>query len=327
MKPEQNSTNEISWTWADQISSYKFWGLCFFFLFLTLSNVVVNTTFSLCNKELGITIEKVGILHLIKTLASLVGFWLAWFLVRMKNHKLLYLFSSLTILGLLLIYSIPSLLTLSVCSFLVGLSFGAIVLSIPTLISNGRGGSEMFVISFGIITFFEVTFPFLSYMLPALLLSYKAYILISIAFAVIGSLLLIPIKGDIFNTNPPIREFAFSPIFRNPTQVALLSIIPIFNIYYFVYLTYRYHGEVNSINPSQNILSPGAAAWFIILIPLLYPVIMSSLNDSMLPKLLNNSGQKFYKTWVIILWAFIFLPVSFALIQSNMNALIKSEVS
>ena len=277
------------------------------------------------SEELGIQFKSIGTLYLVKTLASLGGFWLAWFMVRMKTHNLLYLFSSLTIIGLILIYFIPSMTTLSIFSFLFGLSFGAIVLSIPSLISGGRGGSEMFIVSFGIITFFHVLFPSLFNMLPAIIEGYRAYILISLASVIIGSVFLIPINSNLFNNNPSKREFALTPKFRNPTEVALLGIIPIFNIYYIIYLAYRYHGEVNSINPTQNILSPRAAAWCIFLIPFLYPVIMSSLNSSLTPKLLTNGTLKFYKTWVIILWAFLLLPISFALIQSNINKLLDNE--
>jgi hypothetical protein len=107
--------------------------------------------------------------------------------------------------------------------------------------------------------------------------------------------------------------------------VALLSIIPFWSTYYIIYLSYRYHGEVNSINPTQNILSPRAAAWCIFLIPFLPPIIMSSLNSSLTPKLLTLTNPKFYKTWVVVLWAFFLLPVSLALIQSNMNKLINNN--
>ncbi len=48
-----------------------------------------------------------------------------------------------------------SIISLSIYFFLIGLSFGAISLAIPTIISGGKGGSEMFVVSFGLITFFE----------------------------------------------------------------------------------------------------------------------------------------------------------------------------
>jgi hypothetical protein len=326
METEQNSANEISWTWADQISSYRFWGLCLFFVFLSFPNSIFALVISFYYKELGIPINSIAILHLVKILASLGGFWLAWFMVRMKNHKLLYLFSSLTIIGLLLVYFIPSMITISTYSFLLGLSLGAIVLSIPSLIIGGRGGSEMFIVSFGIMTFFEVLSPNLSYLLSPIIEGNKCYILISLGSVILGSVLLLPINKNLFNTNPPKREFAFTPKFRDPTQVALLGLIPFFNIFYIIYLAYRYHGEVNSINPSQKILSPRAAAWCIFLIPIFYPVIMSSLNSSLIPKLLTNNPIKFYKTWVVILWAFLLLPISFALIQSNVNKLINSEV-
>jgi len=330
MKTEQNSTNEISWTWADQISSYRFWGLFLFFGFLLIPNVIFNYLILMFRMDLGLTDKGISSIIGFKTFALFFGFWLAWFMVRLKNHYLLYLFSSFAIIGLILIYFIPSMITLSIGFFLIGLSSGAITLSIPTIIAGGRGGSEMFIVSFGIITFFELTIWNSTPLLFGIIgdtVGYKAIILIGLASAIVGSILLIPTKTDLFNTNPPKREFALTPKFRNPSEVALLCLIPLYNIYYIIYLSYRYHGEINSINPTQKILSPRAAAWCICLIPFLSPIIMSSLNNSLTPKLLINNTGKFDKTWLIILWAFVFLPVSFALIQSNMNKLINTEVN
>jgi hypothetical protein len=330
MKTEQNSINEISWTWADQISSYRFWGLFLFFGFLLIPNVISINLIQIIRMEFNLSYVDISTIYGFKTFGLFLGLWLAWFMVRMKNHYLLYLFSSFAIGGLILILFIPSTITLSISLFLIGLSSGAITLSIPAIISGGKGGSEMFIVSFGIITFFELTIRNSTQLLVGItgdMGGNKAIILIGLASAIVGSILLIPAKTNLFNTNPPKREFALTPKFRNPSEVVLLCLIPLYNIYYIIYLSYRYHGEVNSINPTQKILSPRAAAWCICLIPFLYPIITSSLNDSLTPKLLINNTPKYNKTWVIILWAFIFLPVSFALIQSNMNKLINTKVN
>jgi MFS family permease len=326
METGQNSTNEISWTWADQISSYRFWGLFLFFVFLLIPNVIISNAFSVFRDELQITSEQIGRVFAIKSYASLYGFWLAWFMIRMKNHYLLYLFSTLTVMGLALIFLVPSIATLYIGFFLIGLSFGAISLAIPAIISGGRGGSEMFIVSFGIITFINITMWNSGSIFFGLISSSRTSLLVGLASAIIGSVLLIPVKPYLFNTDPPKREFSFTPRFRNPSDVALLCLIPLYNIYFIIYILYRYHGEINSINPTQKILSPRAAAWSFLLIPLISPVILSSLNSSITPRLTADNTLQYNKTWLIILWAFLFMPVSLALIQSNMNKIINREV-
>jgi len=327
----QKKTNEISWTWADQISSYRFWGIFLFFIFLLLPNIIMNYSFSIFRENYGMSSNQIGTALAFKSFAGFGGLWLAWFMVRMKNHYLLFLFSGLTIIGLLLILLMPSIVSLSICFFLIGLSFGAISLAIPTIISGGRGGSEMFVVSFGLITFFEfiawTSFSGLFGILFEFLSTPKSYIIIGLVASFIGTILLLPVKADLFNNPPPERKFFLTPTYREPVTVALLCLVPIYNIYYIIYLSYRFHGEVNEINPTQNILSPRAAAWCTLLLSILSPIIVSSLNTCLTSKLKENNATKFYKNWVIILWSFIFLPISYALIQSNMNQLLHNQSS
>jgi hypothetical protein len=329
MGKEKISTNEVSWTWADQISSYKFWGIFLFFIFLMISNVIINFSYSIFRELYEMSAAEFGIAMTFKSFAGFGGFWLAWFMVRMKNHYLLYLFSSFTIIGFLLLLITPSIITLSISYFLIGLSFGAIALAIPTIISGGKGGSEMFVVSFGLVTFFELaawtSFSGLLSSLYDILNSPKDYIIIGLVFSLIGTILLLPVKAELFNIPPPERKKTLTPIHREPVIVALLCLIPLYNIYYILHISYRLHGEVNSINPTQNILSPKAAVWSTLLLSILSPIIVSSLNTNLIIKLKNNNIPRFHKTWVIILWSFIFLPISYALIQSNLNLLTQNH--
>jgi hypothetical protein len=327
METEKTTTNEGSWTWADQISSYRFWGLFLFFVLLLIPNAIINYYFSIFREEFNLTATNLGTFMAVKSFAAFGGIWLVWFMVRLKNHYLLFLFSAFTIIGLLLILIVPSVFTFYITFFLLGLSVGAIGLAIPTIISGGRGGSEMFIVSFGIITFFELTIYLSSSMIVTLFEGYKLFILVGLASAIIGSVLLIPIKATIFNSDPPKREFALTPKFREPVVVALLCLIPLYNIYFMLHLIYRFHGEINTIYPSQKILSPCAAVWSFLLIPLIPPIIIASLNTSLTSKLLINNTPNFYKTRLVILWSFIFIPISYALIQSNMNQLLLSQSS
>jgi hypothetical protein len=331
METEKNVSKEIPWTWADQISSYKFWGITLFFIFLIIPNIIINFSYTIFKENLNLSISEIGTALTIKSIASLGGFWLAWLVVRGKNLFLLYIYAAFTILGLLLLYFTPSFITLCIAFFLIGLSFGAISLAIPAIISGGRGGSEMFVVSFGLITFYQAfTWNSFSGLLGWLFVEvngYDKFVLIALGCVLLGTLLLIPVKANLFTGNPPKREFSLTPQFRDPSAVALLCLIPIFNIYYMIHLSYRYHGEINALNPSQNILSPRAGAWCYVLLPMFAPMITSSLNSSLTSKLSEEGNSHYYKNWAVILWSFLLIPVSFALIQSNMNKLINHEVS
>lgn len=329
MEKEEISTNEVSWTWADQISTYKFWGIFLFFIFLLIPNFIMNFSYSIFRDSYGMSAIEFGTAMAFKSFAGFGGFWLAWFMVRMKNHYLLYLFSSFTIIGLLLLLLTSSIIALSISYFFIGLSFGAIALAIPTIISGGKGGSEMFVVSFGLITFFELvawtSFSGLFGSLYDILNSPKSYIIIGLVSSLIGTILLLPVKAELFNVPPPERKKTLAPIHRQPVIVALLCVVPLYNIYYILHISYRLHGEVNYFNPSQNILSPRTAVWSTLFLSILSPIIVSSLNTNLIIKLKDNNVPRFYKTWAIILWSFIFIPISYALIQSNLNLLTQNH--
>jgi len=131
--------NESPWTWADQISSYRFWGIFLFFIFILLPNVFLNFSYPIFTEQLNLSASQIGTALSIKSIAGFGGFWLAWFLVRLKNHFLLYLYSAFIIIGLLLVYFIPTSVSIAIGFFLIGLGFGAVALSIPAIIAGGRG--------------------------------------------------------------------------------------------------------------------------------------------------------------------------------------------
>ncbi len=330
METKGKTTDEIFWTWADQLSSYRFWGILLFLFFTMIPNVTMWLV-SIFKEDFGMSTSQFATALSFKSFAGFGGLWLAWFMVRVKNHYLLFLYSFFTLIGLLIILLIPSIVSISIGFFLIGLSFGAISLAVPAIISGGRGGSEMFVISFGVIAFFEVV---ASTSLNPLILSLldifhtpKSYIIICLVSSLTGTILLLPVKAELFNIPPPERKKFLTIIHREPVIVALLCLVPLFNIYYILHLSYRLHGEVNQVNPTQHILSPRAAVWSTLFLPIISPIIVSSLNTNLTIKLKENNARRFYKTWVIILWSFIFIPLSYALIQSNMNQLIPSRSS
>ena len=340
MENTKNALPGTPWTWADQISTYRFWGLLFFTIFLLVPELWINMYLMIfLTDTVGISVPTAGIFFAVKSFSIFIGIWLAWLTIRMKNHYLLYLYSFLVLAGLLLLYLVASSASgLSakvffgiIASLFFGLTFGALILTVQAIISGGRGGSGMFVISYGLILCYilsdDISIPNRLTSIYELLDNARDIILFLLGFVIIGTLLLIPVKAILFNGDPPKREFGLTPKYRNPWIVLLLCLVPGFNIYYIIHLYYRYHGEVNTIYPSQNILSPRAAVWCTILLITLFlgPAMLSSLNTSLTDKLTAEGNQKFYKNRMVILWAFLCLPISFALIQSNLNTAIGTK--
>jgi predicted MFS family arabinose efflux permease len=240
---EKTTTNVVSWTWADQISSYKFWGIFLFFILLMIPGLTLGLAFPMFYEDFGMSASQIGTALSIKTFAGFGGLWLAWFMVRLKNHYLLFLYSFVLIIGLMIIIINPSFISILIGLFLIGLSLGAICLAVPSIIAGGRGGSEMFVISFGLIASFEVfaSVVFIPFFGRLLDISHnpRSYIIICLVISFIGTLLLLPVKSDLFNTSPPERKMFLTPIRREPVIVALLCLVPLYNIYYILNLTYR----------------------------------------------------------------------------------------
>ncbi|HEY3402589.1 MAG TPA: hypothetical protein VGK59_04320 [Ohtaekwangia sp.] len=326
---EIQTSTATSWTWADQISSYRFWGLAFFFIFLLVPSMIVNNSITIFSREYGMSGTQIGAIFSFKAFSGFFGIWLAWFLTRLKNHYLLFLYAGIVLSGLGLIYMMPSVISFTIGFFLIGLGFGAIALAIPAIISGGRGGSEMFIVSFGLISFFEslswVGFSSLFGSLIDIYSTVQGCMSVGMVSAVAGILFLLPVKSDLFYQAPPERNFSLTPTSREPATVALLGFIPIYNVYHMLNLTYRFHGEVNTLNPSRNLLSPRAAVWCSLLLFILSPIIIASVNTTLVSKLKENGATDYHKNWSVILWSFILLPVSFAFIQSNMNQLLTQQ--
>ncbi len=327
MEQETPLTHNTSWTWADQISTYRFWGLALFLLFLLTPSTIVNLSVTLLRNTYDVGSDGFSIALAIKPFASLGGLWLAWFLARSKHHYFLFLFSGFTIIGLLLMLLTPSIIILSISFFLIGISLGAITLSIPTIIAGGKGGKEMFVVSFGLITSLELITQTFSHGIFMNMFSIfdtpiQTYVITGVVSVLLGVALLLPVKKDLFDIPPPPRNKTLTPKHRKPWLVALLCLVPGYNIYYIFHLAYRLHGEVNHVNPTRNILTPKAAVWTALFFSVLYPIIVASLNTNLITKLKEDNAQTFYKNRVVILWSFIFVPISYALIQSNLNRLI-----
>ena len=308
-----------SWTWADLISTYSFWALLVLYLLSAVSTAMLNSYLPLfLVNRVGVQISASGMLFGLMSMGSLAGFYVAWLAARWKTIPMLIIAGLLQLLGGLLI-TVPALASTTISlwlgSFLLGLGSGAIMLAIPAVISGGRGGAEVFVISFGIVLALTRIGQLYAPALMGRFLTLYGYISLPVMMVIcflMEVLLLLGVKSSVFNAAPPQRGHPLPPTRRSPLNTALLCLIP----FYWLYWLYRAHGEVTSMAPSRSILSPRAAVLAGIFIPfLIHPIILISLNDA-----LNQQAVKPYRaSWVIFLLSVVCLPAAIALIQSSMN--------
>ncbi|WP_411751393.1 hypothetical protein [Serratia sp. (in: enterobacteria)] len=320
-----HQASATKWTWADLQSSYRFWGLIFYFVFFASSQYILNINSALYLKQYtDLSYSLIGIAFSAQQAGFVLGFILAWMASRMKTYYLLYLFSALYLLGIsLLCFSAENTVCLIVGEVMIGLALGAILLTIPAFIGGAVGTTEVFVLAFGLM----VTLKWLNNISTAplsgwlwdrdMLLDNPSYFFAVLATPmIIGTLLLLPIKPRLFNIAPPVRLVApITPKYREPAITFLLYFVPFYNIYWLV----KVHAEIRNYTQSATLLTPRGAGWSAFAASIVTPAIFSTLNDN-LRAIIESHGQTArYKTWLIILFAFLLPPVSAALIQSQMN--------
>ncbi len=322
MNQKKKMTPSISWSWTDKFSSYRFWGIISFYILLLATFLLIT---NLHFKHGGASLRFVELrFNPVKlSISVLIGFFLGWQIILKKNRAPLFLFSIIIIIGLILLNFDRSFFSFSVGEILVGAGFFSIFLSLPIIILRGRGNIQTFFICFGIIILLSFCLYSLKSILTGNILKFafehnRSLIIIGLMLTLIAIILLLTVNSQLFYGNPPIRDFSLIPKHRSPIAIAFFSLIP----FCYIYILYRYHGEVNSINPTKKIMSPVAAACFILFFPFLFPLVANSLNHSLLSNMNNtNTTKKNNHAWTII-WSFLFPPITLALLQSNINKLI-----
>jgi len=320
-----------SWTWADQISTYRFWGLLVFFISSNVCAFLINT-FGIyyLTEELKISSSESSTIIGIKTFGALLGFFVAYFATRWKTSTWLIILGLVQLLGMILL-TFPSLAIYApsrwVGAALIGLITGAVFLLIPSIIAGGRGGSEAFLIVFGTVYLISEIFDISSIWAGSSILyssGLSYFWVILTAVMSLGLIFLLFVKPCLFNQDPPTRIKTFIPTRRNPVLVGLASIIP---IYWYIWI-YHVHGEVAAFAPKRNILSPVAAVLTCIFIPFVFaPLVTTKLNDAINLYAVETGRPPYRASWVILILSIFLLPVAAGLLQSTMNQIIDENLN
>lgn len=321
MMTATSSAPTAAWTWADQISSWRFWALMAGYLIaVPLADALLFQMLPMLTKAAGLTMVEVSQVYGVRHVATAFGFCLAWPALRWKPVPALLLLALVKAGGVVLIGDLAegSSIGRILGAALAGSSTGAIVLLVPALVAGGRHGAEAFLVSFGTVSTVAVLFGVLAnqaigiYFVAVGAEGLAGMLLATIAA---GAVLFATVGSTPFTQPPPVRERRLAPVRRRPVVTALLLFVPFYGLYWL----YRIHGEVTTLAPSRKLLSPRGAAIGAVLVPFLVLVALASLMDALNEEQSRGGQARLRSPVTVYLWALFFMPVAVALVQSSVN--------
>ena len=143
MAQDNAQSSNTTWSWADMVSSYRFWGLCFFYIFtFVATGIIINSNiFNLFREYHGIESTMSGTIMGARNIAFLFGFYIGWLIVRSRIHYLLLVFAAVELLCMAAFSFSSNYIILYTASIFLGMSEGALIIAVTALIAGGRGGA------------------------------------------------------------------------------------------------------------------------------------------------------------------------------------------
>ena len=328
-----NENQRHVWTWADQVSTYTFWGLVLFSLFSTSAFIFFNSTYFRIFDIMGISAVEIGKVYFVFSIAGLLGIFLGWIIVKFGNVKtMLIILAAMQVAGslLLMIFIGRDQVLQLVGAVLWGLGFSPLCIIIPSIFAGGKAGMSVFAGLYFIIVLYEriqhttVGFwagLFVNMNMPAPPEVQVMYFkMIPVTQIVMATIFLIPIKSLLFEGTPKDRIKPHEAHTQDTFVTFLLNIIPFYALYYM----YKIHGDLAGFTKSSKILSGRGALWLSLLFFVTIPVTLTTFQEAV-----NDYGRenniRTHKKWLILLFTCIFYPVAAALIQSDLNKIIANR--
>lgn len=321
-----NAVTTTRWTWADLVSSYRFWALTLYFALMAGSSTLLTGLFPMLIRQwTQLPYSDLGLVLGAQPVGIFCGLLLAWAASRSRQPDSLYLFAGLFVAGTILVClggaAVP---VLMLGYFLIGLAAGAITLLLPALIAQATGQVETFVLAFGIFMLLKTLASMLAPMTANFSsghpLSALHFLLLVATPVLIGTLLLLPLKPRLFAEAPPAREVA--PHLEKPQAPILTFLLTTFVPFYIFFWFVRIHRDVRSYSQSSSLLTPRGAGWMVFLVPFAIPIILSVLCDCVRGLLNERKTSPGIPTGAVIVASLLFPPLGAALAQSQMNRLI-----
>ena len=312
------------WTWADQISTYRFWGLLLFYVF-TVFSVSLLRRWYLPHYlyERGFSGSALVLMYALIGGSSILGFLLGWLAVQRRTVAFLLTIAVLNFLGglCLTIDQLAAAPAVLLGPVLVGVALGTTLIAIPALFAGGgRAGS--FVVAFGIAVSTSLILdfacgPWVATLLETLGYSYLARLVNFLSL--VGIIVLIPVDRVLFSLPPSTRSRPLKPVKRNPVGVFILCFAPIYNLYHVLHWVYRVHGEVCFLAPSRRLLSPIAAVFVFLFVPLMPPIMMATLATQLNNRALAVGKRPRLSITGVFLWSIFLFPLVMDNLQRELN--------
>jgi hypothetical protein len=314
-----------TWTWADLLSTYRFWGLLLLYLLAGAGvRILLSTTAYYFMRQHNLGLRNYSALYSMSLLCVPFGFYLAWAGIRSKPLDTLLFTGCLQILaagGLAVFMLTPSrgsgaAIVAGMLFFWLYLGSLAVQLMVPALIAGALGSSHGFLVAFGGLYVAEHVVYLLSTLSYALAETPNGLMYVLGGVLLVGVICLLPIRQALFTEEPPPRGRSLEPSYRGSVAVALLTFIP----FYVLYWIYRAYGEAAYLRPSRGLLSPRGAAW-IWLVPLMGPILLMTLADHLDQRAASWGVPAGRRVWAIFAWSVFFPPVAIGMLQGGLNRL------
>ena len=348
-----------AWTWADQISTYRFWGLVGAWMCVAFGTSAMRTEL-LGNVRVSLGYADLAVsMAVAQPLGMVAGVVLGLLLVR--GHAVRWLLLSVVLLGLLLpgwmayAQEAPTRWSMALALGGAQLLTYSWLLVVPAVLAGGRSGTVALACALAVAWLLkgavDMTAP-AAVMYLASQASMLQFLASSVSAAVLAVALLLPLLGvsgkTLFSAEPPVRHRPLVPRTRHPLVVAaavagiwVAALIyggcawlqmswdaePVAPGWYWlahaclavglvalVCWNYRIHGEVALLAPSPELLTPRAAAWASVLMPL-----AGLLLPLQLAQVVNQAQPGRLSTGWLVFWCLLLPPVALALVQRAVN--------
>lgn len=353
------------WTWADQVSTYRFWGLVGAWMCVTFGMSAMRTEL-LGNVRLSMSYADLAVsMAVAQPLGMVAGVVLGLLLVR--GHAVRWLLLSVVLLGLLLpgwmayVQEAPTRGSMVWALGSAQLLAYSWLLAIPAVLAGGRSGTVTLACTLAVAWLLKgavdlaapAAVMYLASQAPML-----PFLAGSVMAAALAVALLLPLLGasgqTLFSAEPPVRHRPLVPRARHPLVVAaavagiwvaaliyggcawlqmIEGVEPVAPGWYWlahaclavglvalVCWNYRIHGELALLAPSPELLTPRAAAWASVLMPLaglLLPLQLAQVVNQAQPGRLSIG-------WLVC-WSLLLPPVALALVQRAVNQMAAAQ--
>jgi hypothetical protein len=345
--PPASRSPSTAWTFADQLSSYRFWGLLAAWVCTALSAQLLRSNALKDAMEVMGRFEMVQLMGIVPPLGMVLGLVLGLLLVRGAAVRWLlpFLLLGAVLLPLAVGLWVDASLPVFGLVLLVGqlLPF-ALMVVVLAVVAGGRGGTVAFasvlVVILALKSMLEMMAPGLGLYLEGRWPHWASPVLGLLAVLCLLPLLN-PAAQALFNAQPPVRHMPLQPQYRSPwvmvlwtgllwlgalaqlwvlwhqlpVQFGYLALLcALVGLFGLVRWNYRLHGEVAFVAPSPELLTPRAAAWASLLVPL-----SSLLLPLQLATVLNQTQRSRISVGWVVCWCLLLPPVALALVQRALN--------